>query len=223
MSLFHSPRIVTDGLVLHLDAANVKSYPGYGNSAYDLSGTTSTGITFYNTASITEKAFDFTPFDNDGITIADENYLLTDFTMECLVKINGTHLHYDGALISSGNWNSSHWAFSVLQNNNGIRTRRPHITYGYTFTVGNWYHLVFRRSSSTLNFFVNNEKSGNYTDATAIPLESNATNTAIGRETYAGGYFNLNGKIAVARIYDRALSDSEVATNFAALRGRYGL
>ena len=38
MGLTHSPRIVTDGLVLALDAANVKSYGGSGTTWTDLSG-----------------------------------------------------------------------------------------------------------------------------------------------------------------------------------------
>ena len=38
MALSHSPRIVTNGLVLALDAANIKSYPGSGTTWTDLSG-----------------------------------------------------------------------------------------------------------------------------------------------------------------------------------------
>ena len=38
MGLAHSPRIVTDGLVLALDAGNTKSYPGSGATWTDLSG-----------------------------------------------------------------------------------------------------------------------------------------------------------------------------------------
>jgi hypothetical protein len=38
MGLAHSPRIVTDGLVVALDAGNTKSYPGSGSTLYDLSG-----------------------------------------------------------------------------------------------------------------------------------------------------------------------------------------
>ncbi|MEC7128475.1 MAG: LamG domain-containing protein, partial [Bacteroidota bacterium] len=38
MGLFHSPRIVTDGLVMALDAANAKSYPGSGTTWNDISG-----------------------------------------------------------------------------------------------------------------------------------------------------------------------------------------
>jgi hypothetical protein len=38
MSLGHGASVVRDGLVLHLDAANIKSYPGTGTTWYDLSG-----------------------------------------------------------------------------------------------------------------------------------------------------------------------------------------
>ena len=43
MSLLHSPKIVTNGLVLCLDAANRKSYPGSGNIWRDLSGNGNNG------------------------------------------------------------------------------------------------------------------------------------------------------------------------------------
>ena len=50
MALAHSPKIVTDGLVLCLDAANPKSYPGSGTTWTDLSGNGNNG-TLVNGAS----------------------------------------------------------------------------------------------------------------------------------------------------------------------------
>ena len=38
MSISYNPRVITDGLVLCLDAGNTKSYPGSGSTWYDLSG-----------------------------------------------------------------------------------------------------------------------------------------------------------------------------------------
>ena len=38
MGFSRGPKIVTDGLVLYLDAANQKSYPGSGTTWYDISG-----------------------------------------------------------------------------------------------------------------------------------------------------------------------------------------
>jgi hypothetical protein len=56
MSLHHSPRIITDGLVLFLDAANPKSYTGSGTTWFDLSGninngTLVNGVGYSNTSS----------------------------------------------------------------------------------------------------------------------------------------------------------------------------
>jgi hypothetical protein len=48
MGLGHSPSIVRDGLVLYLDAANPKSYPGSGTTWFDLMG--SNNGTFINGA-----------------------------------------------------------------------------------------------------------------------------------------------------------------------------
>ena len=42
MPNYYGPRIVTDGLQLYLDAANVKSYPGSGTDWRDLSGNSNT-------------------------------------------------------------------------------------------------------------------------------------------------------------------------------------
>ena len=38
MGISYNPRTITDGLVLCLDAANTKSYPGSGTTWADLSG-----------------------------------------------------------------------------------------------------------------------------------------------------------------------------------------
>jgi hypothetical protein len=43
MAISYNPRIVTDGLVLALDAGNPKSYPGSGTTWTDLSGNGNNG------------------------------------------------------------------------------------------------------------------------------------------------------------------------------------
>jgi hypothetical protein len=43
MGIAYNPRTITDGLVLCLDAANSKSYPGSGTTWTDLSGLGNTG------------------------------------------------------------------------------------------------------------------------------------------------------------------------------------
>jgi hypothetical protein len=223
MSIAYNATSITNGIVLYVDAANVKSYPGTGNSVYDLSNYSS-GISFYNSPVITNKAFDFTSLDTDGLSISSTNYAgLINFTMESLFSLNGTHLHYDGTLLSSGDWNTTHWSFGINQSNTAISTRNPYISHAYTFNIGSWYHVVYRRAGTLISTFVNGVKLVDQTVTGFTPLTSGASNTAIGRETYAGGYFNLNGKIAMSRIYNRDLSDEEVRSNFNSLRGRYSI
>jgi hypothetical protein len=57
MSASAGPNIVEDGLVLHLDASDIKSYPGSGTVWYDRSGndydTPISGLTYVN------RGFDF--------------------------------------------------------------------------------------------------------------------------------------------------------------------
>ena len=66
MALQHSPQVILDGLVLSLDAANSRSYPGTGTSWKDLSfnknNATLTGPTYQTT--------DSGRFDFDGMMIS---------------------------------------------------------------------------------------------------------------------------------------------------------
>ena len=62
MALSHSPSIVTNGLVLCLDAANSKSYPGSGTTWTDLSGRGNNGTLVngvgYNSGNLGSLVFD---------------------------------------------------------------------------------------------------------------------------------------------------------------------
>jgi hypothetical protein len=87
MSLQHSPRIVTDGLVLCLDAANRQSYPGSGTVWTDLAGsnngTLTNGPTF-SSANGGSLVFDGS---NDYINLQNPSALnLTELTVSAWVR-----------------------------------------------------------------------------------------------------------------------------------------
>ncbi|MGB4420566.1 MAG: LamG domain-containing protein [Candidatus Saccharimonadales bacterium] len=212
------------GLLLNLDGGDTGSYPGYGNDVFDLAGL-NTNITSYDASlGFTENAFDFTATNTDGLNIQNNNFTnLKDFTFEIVFKVNGSHSHYDGALISSGDWNNRHWSFGIGQTNSAVKTRRPYSNTPYVFSLDTWYHIVFTRLGTKYITYINGTKIAEYTVTDAIPLDSGWSNTAVGRETYAGGYFNLNGKIALVKIYNRALSDEKVTESFELLKPGYGI
>ena len=225
MSLHYNPRIELSGLQLYVEAADPVCYPGSGQTVYDLSLNNRVLSSNMSESYLNGKVFNFAPDYGSYINI-DRNFTdLDDLTMEVLFTVDGTHDNYHGTLISSGNWNVPHWAFAINQSNDAIITRVPYITVPYQFEVGKWYYATWRRSRGTNNFFVNGiQVGGDYTGSdNRRPLISDASNTMIGRETYAGGYFNLNGKIKNVKVYNRPLSNSEILKNYQALSSRTGL
>lgn len=124
---------------------------------------------------------------------------------------DGTHIHYNGTILSSGNWNSSCWAFGVNQNNTAVDVFcKGYNTYiNCSVPVGQWTHLACTQKDKIVRLYKNGEYVGSYT-ASQSALASDANNFCIGRETYASGYFSFNGKINDVRIYNHCLSDKEV-------------
>lgn len=100
--------------------------------------------------------------------------------------------------------------------NNGTATKA---LYGHTngefvsnasINVGSWNHVLLRKSSGTLNFFIN----GQLDSATGTDSNSYASGTAIigNFESYVGSGFGLHGKIDELAFFNSALSNSDIAS-----------
>ena len=126
------------------------------------------------------------------------------------VKPNGTHFHYNGTIISSGNWNNNCWSFGVSQDNTKVDvfSGRYNRYINCAVPEGQWTHLVSIFDNGKCTLYKNGEYVGELNGETSFI--SDASNTCIGRETYANGYFGFNGLINDVRIYDYALSALEV-------------
>jgi hypothetical protein len=85
--------------------------------------------------------------------------------------------------------------------------------------INTWYHCVFTYDGRTLSLYRNGTLFGS-TTYVANPISSQG-GVRIGRRWDNAEY--LNGKIPVVRIYNRAITASEVSQNFNALRGRYSI
>lgn len=127
------------------------------------------------------------------------------------VKPAGNHIHYTGAIVSSGNWNSSNWTFGVNSNNTGVTGfGSGYSTYlSCNVPVNEWTHLTCVTNGTHHDIYKNGSYIGSLTSGDSL-LYSDASNTTIGRETYGGGYFGFNGYINDVRIYDHCLSPKEV-------------
>ena len=214
------PSIVTNGLVLHLDAGNNTSYSGSGTTWTDLSGNGNNG-TLLGTPSYTASPgyFDITS-NNTYVRLSSYSHGTNDFTYSMWVNFDAFD-SYD-TLFENGSWTDT--LLLRVQDTTSINVYTEGSLRG-TFTwspsTGNWYNVVYTRSGSTNTLYVNGTQSGStFTNQTNISISNSYT--YLMRSQHTTDQFT-NGKLAQYAIYSKALSQSEVTQNFDALKGRYGL
>jgi len=112
-----------------------------------------------------------------------------------------------------GNTFSMHWA------NQTSNSR----VYNVNGSIPNnaWSHLVGTYDGATTRAYLNGVEIWSSAQTGTIPDATYVLGTYGG--ILQDGVHNLNGYIGVAKIYNRALSATEVAQNFQALRGRFGI
>ena len=226
MAFAHSPKIVTDGLVLALDAGNPKSYPGSGTVWRDKSGngldaTLTNGPTFSS-----DNGGIFT-FDGSDDVCTSGNVLsdLVDLTLECWVKFGSQDSSYNGIISKTLN-NTDGWELrtgSYTSTTTYVQFRYVGDNAATPFEILDnevWYHIVGTGTSGAQKLYVDGvEVETSTSSATPSP---NTNSLQIGALAYAT-HLILTGDMATAKIYNRAISTSEVQQNYNALKGRFGL
>ena len=222
MALAHSPRIVTDELVLCLDAGNTKSYSGSGTTWTDLSGKGNNGTLVngvgYNSSNGGSLSFDGT---NDYVTSPSSSLFAfgtADFTLEVWIYPESFSDYTHMIALPSQNT----FALKANKTDGAIYFYTPgYTTYGstsgWTLSLNTWNHVIFKRESSVAYAFLNGSLKGSKSGFTNN-FSAQVLNI---RNGYTSEYAQC--KISIAKIYNRALSASEIQQNFNALRGRYGI
>lgn len=92
-----------------------------------------------------------------------------------------------------------------------------------TYTVGSWYNLVLTYNNATTvsTFYINGVSQGTASGAYQASGYDNYLGIGLAGSQATNTYFN--GRTSSLNVYNKSLSASEVAQNFNALRGRYGL
>lgn len=227
MTVNCNPRIVTDGLVLSLDAGNPKSYPGSGTTWTDLTGrgnngTLTNGPT-YNSSNGGSIVFDGT---NDGVQLPGTNLSLNQMTISSWNY--STDYVQNGHLFEKTTDGTTNTQYSLLLGTDGnIRYRvlglNPIDLAAPMVTVnGQWNNIVATWDGTSKRIYVNGVLAAN-TGTLPGSVTQNSTGPAyIGiAGNFAGNPFN--GRISNTTIYNRGLTEAEVQQNFNALRGRYSI
>lgn len=218
-------QIVTNGLVLWLDAAQKRSYSGSGTTWTDLSGSANNG-TLTNDPTFNSENGGSIVFDgsNDVVIVPSASSLqpTTGITIEMwLYPTKATDNQV--ALGKIPNDNSNGWQFP-----RGLAGWSEVSSFIYfvedgNFTVLNaswtarniWTHAVTLYNGTNVQIYLNGSQSA----SVSRPSRTIATNTAdltIGRRGEAYG-----GRIGITRIYNRGLSATEVLQNYNAEKSRY--
>lgn len=83
-----------------------------------------------------------------------------------------------------------------------------------------WFHCVWQYASGTHEWWVNNSQVGTQSAGSSLAVSSQS---GFGIASRADRFEDLEGKIAIVRIYNRLLTSSEISTHWNAEKGRFGL
>lgn len=220
-------KIIGTNLQLHLDAAQRISYPTTGTTWTDISGNgrngTLTNGPTYGTANGGNISLDGT---NDFISIGTSNFGITrDFTISFWMNMSTKAVDID---VFNKGYNLPYGIY-IYRGSTGFMSVQGSLTSGFfalnsvttSYTgIKNW---VAVRSNTNLFWYVNGTQ-----DATSSGNSSNNISFDAAKTWYFGsnsegaqGYFL--GSVHNILIYNTALTATQVANNYNAVKSRFGL
>jgi hypothetical protein len=220
---YNSGSIITNGLVLCLDAANRKSYPGSGTTWTDLSGNGNNGTLVngptYSSSNGGSIVFDGSNDFINGVHNTQTN-ITGDITVECWFRVTNTRTDWvrvfgkgDATNRTVGLWYNQPSSTFLYQR---YGTSNMSITYAATVSLNTWYHMVGTSSGNNHTLYLNNVIRGTSTTGTTF---------ASSTDPYKVGYGNIHtyhiGNVSNCRTYNRALTPQEIQQNFNATKSRF--
>jgi hypothetical protein len=225
--IIHSGQeIVTNGLVFHLDAAQLRSYPTTGTTWTDLSGggnngTLTNGPTF-NSANGGSIVFDGV---NDFASITG-TITTSEATFLAWVRRNGNQRSSAGIIFSRGA-NVSGMNYYLTTNQIGYHWNDDLNTYNWSSGLVppnlQWAMCVITVSSASAVAYLC-QSSGITSATNNVSHGSTTLNTLrLAFDSFISQNRCMNGNIAMAMLYSRALSSVEITQNYNATKSRFGL
>jgi hypothetical protein len=226
--------ITTDGLVLYYDPSSASSYPGSGTTITDLSGNSRNGT--MSNISFTSPYFTYNG-SSSQVSIADNAALEPgsgSFTME--VWVNQSVLGNDVVLgkfdnggltvdVSYSIRTTNTTYYAQIGSGSGSGSTLFVNSTSSVGTINTWYQIVYvfkNGATKNLETFVNGASIGTVSHNLSSILN---TSNSLYLGSYNGGEYSqwFDGKIGITRLYNIALTSSQVLQNFNADKSKYGL
>ncbi len=220
-SRFGLGEIVTNNLVLHLDAGNSSSYSGSGTTWTDLTGNGNNG-TLVNGVSYNSSDGGYLSFDGSNDRVDFSTYVQPAYT-------------------SSSSFTWFIWVYPTTYSNNDVIMGNRVVSgsnvwtkltpsrfewkypnhldgSGTDVTQNQWQNICIVKNGSSFTYY----KNGTSIDTMTSTASKNYTNPFyLGGDPSYGE--NPACRISIVAVYDSALTASQVQQNFDATKGRYGL
>jgi len=225
--------MVMDNLAFAVDAGNSRSYPGSGTTWYDLSsnryaGTMTAGLTYSsnNGGYINFPGGHYVRFTGLSGTVMSVPESFTGMTVT--LWFYPTSSGASQYVVSSVSGSGSKGFDIILQdsgNNDYLRVSSSAATWLNTNTfetLNTWQQLTLVWDKSTL-FTYKNGSIINVQSSTTAGFTTAPTELCLGTLPNMLGSYTYTGRIASLFIHSRPMNATEVAQNFNALRGRFGI
>ena len=221
------PTLVTNGLILYLDAAN---FSGSGITWNDISGQNNTG-TLVGSPTYNSSPASFTFCPNKHATTTKSNISLTTATFVAWVNPSQTQGSYTGVIFNRyGNGGSTVNATGLdLYSNNSVgyhwNDTQASYNWNSNLLVPNnaWSMIAIAVSASSATAYLCNS------NGITTAINTNAHSTLTGLNFYIAcdptdkSARAFVGKIATAMIYNTALSSTDITTVYNAQKATFGL
>lgn len=233
MAVSYNPKISTNGLVLCLDAANPKSYPGSGNTWFDLSGNRN-HATLFNSPTFSRNGANQLAFTFNGTNQYASMPSTSSLTTSTVTIIGCISQGSSGTLLTKGK-QGTYYNYGIVRINetiNGFYARHNNAdvysgqlveVFGLDICL-EFIAVTYNGSATKFykTFFGSTELISSTSSLNYSPSATNSENLTIGSFTSSGGsqtgYFA--GEIFNICVYNRAFTDLEMQQHLFVYKSR---
>jgi hypothetical protein len=218
MGLEHHPRIVTNGLIMFVDAANTRSYSGTGLTVNGLvggiGGTLVNGVGF----GTTDNGYFIFDGSNDYINFGNSSTLQQSTgSLSAWTKASSPGSGYRGIIAKQGAYGLFYTDSVLVAYDWAADTPR---STGINIADNTWKNVVLTYQSGVSNgtrIYIN----GVSVLTTTITIQSQVANLFGGAEANANQFASC--QVSSFKMHNRALTAQEVLQNYNTTKGRYGI